>query len=826
MDFLRRLAGLIPAVTVSVPKIRAMPDVADLPANDEPQRIVRTICDEAISAMQGWQAKFSDSKQWEAVKSLEPELQVAVAMAALDQPKKRGIISYAGNSFQVGEIRKNILSQLLRRDLPFTSRQLHDLLRAWADQDYSLDYGLPGRAMLGAVERHAEREPLDRELAAVLQKLLRRARENYRGGNKFHQQIGHRIEKLIDPDNVPNAQLPPGAFGAALSQWAATLPGNQGEAWLALAVVAAEAGDKSKPSAKWLGRVKPLVDRITSAEVARQLGRWIEETTLDPQRSDQSLDVLKGMLWLSPQLEHGEMAGQVGRFAEKCFRKVPGMGARSVKLGNASLWALSEMAGESRAAAELFRLKEKIKYPSARKVIDNRLAELATKTGQSVEAMEDVALPDFGLDDESSMVCEFGDARAELRVTATQVVQQWFGAGDKLIKSIPSEARTAHAAELGSFKQTAKEIEAARAAQVLRLEQSWIEERSWTFATWEENFLRHPLRRPIVQSVIWRIGDHSLIAADEALRDVSGRKHAPKPDDVVRLWHPLDSQPEEVLAWRGRILNLGLTQPIKQAHREIYVLTDAERQTRVYSNRFAAHILRQHQFRALCQARGWQYVLMGDWDGWNVPTLSLSEQGLRVEYQVETIDDGQRSESGVSMHLASDQVRFFNAHGETVELDEIAPVVFSEVLRDVDLFVAVTSVANDPGWTDGGPDGRFGGYWREWAFGDLGQSARTRKELIAWIAPKLSIADKLEIGDKSLIVQGKRQKYAIHFGSGNIQILPSNRYLCIVQDRAPQETANLRLPFSGDNLLSTILAKAFLLVDEDKIKDATIISQL
>lgn len=45
------------------------------------------------------------------------------------------------------------------------------------------------------------------------------------------------------------------------------------------------------------------------------------------------------------------------------------------------------------------------------------------------------------------------------------------------------------------------------------------------------------------------------------------------------------------------------------AHREIYVLTDAERTTRVYSNRFAAHIVRQHQFNALCAARGWKNQL-------------------------------------------------------------------------------------------------------------------------------------------------------------------------------------------------------------------------
>jgi hypothetical protein len=37
-----------------------------------------------------------------------------------------------------------------------------------------------------------------------------------------------------------------------------------------------------------------------------------------------------------------------------------------------------------------------------------------------------------------------------------------------------------------------------------------------------------------------------------------------------------------------------------------------------------------------------------------------------------------------------------------VALDEVAPIVFSEMLRDVGLFVAGAGVANDPDWTDRG----------------------------------------------------------------------------------------------------------------------------
>lgn len=76
-------------------------------------------------------------------------------------------------------------------------------------------------------------------------------------------------------------------------------------------------------------------------------------------------------------------------------------------------------------------------------------------------------------------------------------------------------------------------------------------------------------------------------------------------------WHPIASPADEVLAWRVFLEARGIVQPFKQAHRETYTLTDAERATGTYSNRFAAHVLRQHQLAALAQERGWAYHLQG-----------------------------------------------------------------------------------------------------------------------------------------------------------------------------------------------------------------------
>src|SRR4029077_15846965 len=112
--------------------------------------------------------------------------------------------------------------------------------------------------------------------------------------------------------------------------------------------------------------------------------------------------------------------------------------------------------------------------------------------------------------------------------------------------------------------------------------------------------------------------------------------------------------------------------------------------TRTYSNRFAAHILRQHQFKALCQARGWRYNFMGDWDGWNIPTRSLPGRAMTVEYHVEAIKEPNGPPSGVAAPLLSDQVRFLDSERQPIALESIPTIVFSEMMRDVDLFVAVT----------------------------------------------------------------------------------------------------------------------------------------
>lgn len=55
---------------------------------------------------------------------------------------------------------------------------------------------------------------------------------------------------------------------------------------------------------------------------------------------------------------------------------------------------------------------------------------------------------------------------------------------------------------------------------------------------------------------------------------------------------------------------------------------------------------------------------------------------------------------------------------------------------------------------------------------------------------------------------------------------PDDQYLCIVPERNIKLDPKIFLPFEGDSGLSLILSKAFLLAEDDKIKDPVILNQI
>ena len=544
----------------------------------------------------------------------------------------------------------------------------------------------------------------------------------------------------------------------------------------------------AKPSTKWIKDARTMVQAIGAESVSPIVISVLGEIgkpgkpahdhvnalgyTPDPtQVHETHSDLLRGLVWCGGLIEDDALASAIGTAADACFKKLPGIGPRAPKIGNACLWALSQAPSEA-AIAQLSRLKTRAKHASVKTQVAKAFGAAAEQTGLSVADLEEVAVPTCGLTGVGELRRQIGDFTAHLRANSQLTTETvWIRTDGATQAGIPASVKEQFGDELRSLKQTEKEIRQLLPAQRDRLEQLLLQHKSWSMAEFRTRFLDHHLVGVVARRLIWRFMDGARSATSiwHDGRFVTER-HAGvdwlRDDTRVWLWHPLHGDVAEVKAWRDWLEAHEVSQPFKQAHREIYLLTEAERTTGIYSNRFAAHLIKQHQFAMLCHQRGWRYTLQGVWDSANTPTIALPQWDLRAEFWVEAIAEGdsplERGDTthrGVYTYLSTDQVRFYRTGDlAPIALADVPPLAFSEVMRDVDLFVGVASVGNDPTWTDNGLFGRYRESWDRFAFGDLFPSAITRKAVLERIVPRLNIADRCSFADRFL----SRQRRPAH----------------------------------------------------------------
>ena len=89
------------------------------------------------------------------------------------------------------------------------------------------------------------------------------------------------------------------------------------------------------------------------------------------------------------------------------------------------------------------------------------------------------------------------------------------------------------------------------------------------------------------------------------LRDHSGAVHVIGNDEEARIAHPHDLFARgDWSAWQRECFAAERVQPFKQLFRELYPITDGERET-VRTKRYAGHQVDPRQALALLGSRGW-----------------------------------------------------------------------------------------------------------------------------------------------------------------------------------------------------------------------------
>ncbi len=810
-----------------------------------------------------WNLKPRDFAAGNAILDAEPRTQIDVLLAM----QSSGLFNW-----QMSSLKANLHA----RNLPWTVADLESLVATTASVNY---WGSDWDAFLRPLQRYVEQ---GNALTPAMEEALRGYAKALKDAPGAHiRKIQARIGALLGEDE---AVLPdPGeTWSDAAIADLTRMPEETQRAWKRL-FAQAQKSDSAKPTPAWRKEAQSRVAAIGDDTFRASIARWFgavnvprmetvqhehEGRTWENQQStgsDRNISLLKGLAWCCADRTETDVARALAKLPEGCLKKQPGVGPWAVRAASAAIWALTEM-DSPEAAGQLGLLKTRVTFRTALNAIEQGLASAAQRAGVSKADLEDLSVPTYGFEPNGTRREEFGECAATATLTPLGEIEvAWFSANGKAVKSVPVAVKKEHGPELKAFKSDIDAAGKMLTAQKSRFDGFYLPERVWTYSDWQSRFCMHPILGAVARRLIWHFSEPNgerktqgiWSDARTGFVDVHDAPIAWITDDTeIRLWHPIGFAVDDVLAWRNYLQDHSIVQPFKQAYREVYLLTEAELRTQTYSNRFAGHILKQHQMNALAALRGWKNKLrlMVD-DTYPPASKELPDLGLRAEFWVEGVGETygtDTTESGSYLYLSTDQVRFYAlaapenyAHaggggytgvrwGQAAEpsvalpLTEVPALAFSEIMRDVDLFVGVCSVGNDPTWQDGGPQGQYHDYWANYSFGDLSATAQTRHAVLTRLLPRLKIASRCILTDRFLVVRGDLRTYKIHLGSGNILMEPNDQYLCIVQDRSAARTdmpVNF-LPFEGDQRLALILSKAFLLADDTRITDPTILLQI
>ena len=709
------------------------------------------------------------------------------------------------------------VGKVLRRKLAFTEDQLLEIIGL-----VSLPHReFPFKGILNAVES-AGVTPRIAEALLVLRPCI----TEFLGGSEARD-LHARIDILVNGPVPKTTLLVQGAWSQVVFQEVSESPHRA--VWERIFSHAVELKSSEAPK-KWRATARQLVDELGRDAFLEAAGRWL---ALGPspdrpgvQISSGEAENQKGFLWFLADQTDEQLPALLANFAEGALKKIPMLGAVSQKVGNACVNVLAELSGLE-PVSQLSRLSQRVKYDTAQRLIEEALNRAAEKAGVSREQLEEMSTPDFGLGPDGTRTERFGDYYARLSISdTTSSTLEWRDTSGKALKSVPAYVKQHHAEEWKDLQRTVKEIQKMLSAHRSRIERLLLTQRAVPIETLRTCYLNHPLLADMSRRLIWQFDCGPGLWHDGRVIDSAEREIDLAAQKTARLWHPVASDIQTIFHWRCWLEDHGIRQPFKQAHREVYLITDAERETSTYSNRFAAHILRQQPFAALAAQRGWEFRVMGQWDSHNTPTLELAQFGLRVEYDV----DFPSNENEVTGHhvyllIRTGQVRFLDGNRMRQKLESISPVIFSEVMRDLDLFTGVASIGNDPAYGQN-PAAPFREYWNIFSFGELNEMAKNRASVLERILPRLAIADRCRLEGRFLVVRGDLATYRIHLGSSNVIMDPPGRFLCIVDGSATLAMPrNLSLPFEEDHKLSQILSKAFMLANDRKIKDQSILRQ-
>lgn len=371
--------------------------------------------------------------------------------------------------------------------------------------------------------------------------------------------------------------------------------------------------------------------------------------------------------------------------------------------------------------------------------------------------------------------------------------------GEKTLKSVPSRLKkNAVVLEIKQAQKTLKE-QYRRAKKLM--EESMEDGAEFTAAE-TAALMRNPVVRAILNTLVWIQANGKAIGwiAPESraltLLSLDGSRTELDKSARLRIAHPLDLYRADI--WHScqkYLFDHQIRQPFKQVFRELYVKLPEER-TQKSSRMFAGNQIQPKKTAACLKGRRW---------------IADYEEGLQKIYYKENIIAriyalaDWFSPSDVEAP-ALEWVEFCDRRTfAPLTIEQVPDLIYSEVMRDVDLAVSVAHA--------GGVDPQ------------TSHSTIEMRRAIAQFSLPLFGLSNVVLKDSHALIRGTRGTYNVHLGSGIVH-QEGGAMLNILPVHS-QSRGKLFLPFvDEDPKTAEILSKIVLLAEDAKIKDPFLLNQI
>ena len=389
---------------------------------------------------------------------------------------------------------------------------------------------------------------------------------------------------------------------------------------------------------------------------------------------------------------------------------------------------------------------------------------------------------------------EVEDVALSLSVAADGAVSLVCTKGGKPLKAVPAKLKkNAYVLELKDAEKNLKE-QYRRAKKML---EEMMEDGTPLLACEIANVMTYnPVIAPLLKPLVFQSGTALGFYADGALVAADGTRTELAEDAEVKIAHALDLYESGTWAdYQKYLFEKEIRQPFKQVFRELYIKT-ADEHGKESSHRYAGHQVQPAKTVALLKTRRW--------------VIDGSEGLQRIYYKANIIA---RIYALADWYSPADieaptleWVEFFDRKTfQRLPIDDVPDLIFSEVMRDVDLVVSVAHV--------GGVDPEASH-----------STVEMRRAIVQFNLPLFKL-DNVRLEGAHAHIHGKLGDYTVHLGSGIIQ--QKAGAMINVLPVHSQHRGRLFLPFlDEDPKTAEILSKIILFAEDGKIKDPFILDQI